>query len=78
MRGGWGGDDDGVSLDHVDQSQGIGQAFRIAKAGADWLEGGRIGIGHSDHRHVGPFSQSPEMLLAEGAEASKQQAKRTG
>ena len=78
MRGGWGGDDDGVSLDHFNQLQGVGQAFCDAKFCADWLEGGGIGIGHADHVHVGPFSQSGEMLLAEGAEAGKQQAKRTG
>ena len=78
MRGGWSGDDDGVSLDRVNQPQGVGQAFYDAKFCADWLEGGRIGVGHPDHLDVGPFSQSAEMLLAEGAEASKQQAKRTG
>ncbi len=78
MRGGGSRDDDGFSLDHVNQTQGVGQAFCDAKARANWLEGGRIGIGHPDHLDVGPFSQPAEMLLAEGAEASKQQAKRTG
>ena len=78
MRDGGSSDDDGVSLDRVDHSQGVGQAFCDAKFCADWLEGGRIGIGHPDHLDVGPFSQSAEMLLAEGAEASKQQPKRTG
>src|ERR1700722_33100 len=78
MRDGWGGDDDGVSLDCVNQLQGVGQAFCGAKGSADWLEGGRGRVGHPDHLDVGPFRQSAEMLLAEGAEASKQHAKRTG
>jgi hypothetical protein len=38
----------------------------------DWLERGGICIGHADHLHIGPFSQAAEVLLVEGAEASKQ------
>ena len=78
MRDGRSGDDDGVSLHRFNQSQGVGQAFYDAKARADWLEGGDVCVGHSDHLHVGPFGQSAQMLPAEGAQASKQQAKRTG
>ena len=52
MRGGWRGDDNGVSLHLVNQSQGIGQALCDAKSGADRLERGGICVRHARHLDV--------------------------
>ncbi len=52
MRDGWRGDDDGVSLHLVNQSQGIGSALYDAKSGAHQLERGWICIGYAYHIHI--------------------------
>ncbi len=76
MRGGRRGDDDRVSLDLVDQAQGIGQDLYAAKRGADRLEGGGIRIRHPGYGHVRSPREPREMLRAKGACAGDQDANR--
>ena len=72
------GDNDGVSLDLINQFQGIGQALCGAEFGLDRRQGGGICIGQADDSDIRPPDEPIEMFLAKGARASDQDANGSG